>query len=175
MPFSSSPTLSLFSVSVLRAFLGERVTVCLFWFSAAQHEADNIRKQYVKPLDAYCCLGVLRVKLSDTGSRYDQFYINFVLKLSCAGFGFGLCLILVTGCELVGRIQNSEIYRVTAVTPVRLNKLAVDDSQSDVRRLLGSGTFYFSKSTDGSCKAIELTQSMQSQQAAGMPDDKFLW
>ncbi|XP_062512889.1 synaptojanin-1-like isoform X2 [Corticium candelabrum] len=120
----------------------------------SQHEADNIRKQYVKSVDAYSCLGVLRVKQE---------------------FGVGLYLILVTGCEFVGRIQNSEIYRVTAVTHIHLNKLAFEDSLTDVRRLLSSGTFYFSRHSDGCSRAIELTQSMQSQLAAVMPDDKFLW
>ena len=38
------------------------VTWSQFFFLTAQYEADNIRKQYVKTLEAYCSLGVLRVK-----------------------------------------------------------------------------------------------------------------
>ena len=64
---------------------------------------------------------------------------------------------------------------MTDVTEIPLNKLVDQEDLAVVHKLLCSGTFYFSRPTDGTNKAIDLTQSMQSQQANGIADDKFLW
>ncbi|CAC5390218.1 SYNJ [Mytilus coruscus] len=58
--------------------------------SAAETEA--IKKQYVKILDAYGCLGVL----------------NFNLGQECVSY-----LVLVTGCLSVGKIGESDIFKIT--------------------------------------------------------------
>lgn len=60
-------------------------------FVAAQ-ELETIKKQYVKIADAYGCLGVLQVNAGESSVLY---------------------LVLVTSCFSVGKIYDSEIFRIT--------------------------------------------------------------
>lgn len=69
------------------------IFLSLFWgnFVAAQ-ELETIKKQYVKIADAYGCLGVLQVNAGESSVLY---------------------LVLVTSCFSVGKIYDSEIFRIT--------------------------------------------------------------
>ena len=88
-----------------------------------------------------------------------------------------LYLFLVTSCDSIGRVQNSEIYRVNAVTYVPLNQWANDDLVVEVKRLLSSGRFYFARdAADSEGKAtIDITRSMQNQMTKSKRDNRFLW
>ena len=52
---------------------------------------------------------------------------------------------MVTGCISVGKIYDSEIFRITQSTfiPLHYAKCSNDDRIVEVRKLLNSGTFYF--------------------------------
>lgn len=60
-------------------------------FVAAQ-ELETIKKQYIKIADAYGCLGVLQVNAGESSVLY---------------------LVLVTGCFSMGKMCDSEIFRIT--------------------------------------------------------------
>ena len=57
-----------------------------------------------------------------------------------------LFLVLVTGCVSVGKIGESEVFRVSTTQFVPLQETDREDLEgvSEVCRLLNSGTFYFS-------------------------------
>lgn len=59
---------------------------------AASQETESIRKQYTKILDAYGCLGVLQLFAGEQSVLY---------------------LVMVTGCFSVGKIADSELFRIT--------------------------------------------------------------
>lgn len=61
-------------------------------FNIAAQELETIKKQYVKIVDAYGCLGVLQVNAGESSVLY---------------------LVLVTGCISMGKICDSEIFRIT--------------------------------------------------------------
>lgn len=58
----------------------------------AAQELETIKKQYVKITDAYGCLGVLQVNAGESSVLY---------------------LVLVTGCFSMGKLCDSEIFRIT--------------------------------------------------------------
>lgn len=58
----------------------------------ASQELETIKKQYVKIVDAYGCLGVLQVNAGESSVLY---------------------LVLVTGCFSMGKMCDSEIFRIT--------------------------------------------------------------
>lgn len=60
--------------------------------STAAQELETIKKQYVKIADAYGCLGVLQVNAGESSQLY---------------------LVLVTSCFSVGKLYDSEVFRIT--------------------------------------------------------------
>eukprot|EP00118_Oscarella_pearsei_P006648 m.30421 g.30421 ORF g.30421 m.30421 type:complete len:1392 (+) comp31341_c0_seq8:2-4177(+) len=120
----------------------------------SQSEAENIRKLYTKHTDTYCCLGVLRI-----------YFDNHV----------GLYLFVVTSCDSIGKVQNSEIYRVNAVTSFPLNEFAIEEPVTEVRRLLNSGHFFFARPVSDDRSFIDITLSMQNQATKSINDNRFLW
>lgn len=86
-------------------------------------ETEAVKKQYTKILDAYGCLGVLQLNVSESPVLY---------------------LVMVTGCFSVGKIGDSEIFRITQTHFVPLHYQHSEDRIVEVRKLLNSGTFYFS-------------------------------
>ncbi|XP_078412968.1 LOW QUALITY PROTEIN: synaptojanin-2-like [Cetorhinus maximus] len=101
----------------------------------SSEEKEFVKSNYVKIMDAYGCLGVLRIKRGD--SR--------------------LCLlVLVTGCTSVGRIRDTDICKITTTEFVPLQEATADEERVTVlRKLLNSGMFYFS-STSGSTFDLNL-------------------
>ncbi|XP_016093309.1 synaptojanin-1-like [Sinocyclocheilus grahami] len=80
-------------------------------------------------LDAYGILGVLRLNLGDSMLH---------------------SLVVVTGCSSVGKVQDSEVFRVTGTDFVSLkNDPSDEDRIADVRKVLNSGNFYFAWSSTG--------------------------
>uniref|UniRef100_A0A672QN13 Synaptojanin-1 n=1 Tax=Sinocyclocheilus grahami TaxID=75366 RepID=A0A672QN13_SINGR len=97
--------------------------------STAAAEKETIRTAYTKMLDAYGILGVLRLNLGDSMLH---------------------SLVVVTGCSSVGKVQDSEVFRVTGTDFVSLkNDPSDEDRIADVRKVLNSGNFYFAWSSTG--------------------------
>ena len=81
---------------------------------------------------------------------------------------------MVTGCISVGKIGESEIFRITTVAFISLRNGVVDEENvSEVRRLLSSGTFYFSWSSNGS--HLDLSLCAQRCMQAKDTDNRFFW
>ncbi|XP_063401650.1 synaptojanin-1-like isoform X1 [Mytilus trossulus] len=119
--------------------------------SAAETEA--IKKQYVKILDAYGCLGVL----------------NFNLGQECVSY-----LVLVTGCLSVGKIGESDIFKITTTQFVSLRNNPGDEERiQEIKKLMNSGTFYFSWSNSGI--PWDLTLCAQRKLQEHETDNRFFW
>lgn len=69
------------------------------FYPIAAQELETIKKQYVKIADAYGCLGVLQVNAGESSVLY---------------------LVLITGCFSMGKMCDSEIFRITQTTFVPL-------------------------------------------------------
>ncbi|XP_031427567.1 synaptojanin-1 isoform X2 [Clupea harengus] len=119
--------------------------------SAAEKEA--IKNTYTKMLDAYGILGVLRLNLGDSMLH---------------------SLVVVTGCSSVGKLQDSEVFRVTATEFVSLkNDPSDEDRISDVRKVLSSGNFYFAWSSTGN--SIDLSLNAHRRIKEDTTDNRFFW
>nr|XP_028582872.1 synaptojanin-1 isoform X5 [Podarcis muralis] len=131
---------------------------CLMFESGAvavlsSAEKEAIKNMYSKVMDAYGLLGVLRLNLGDTLLHY---------------------LVLVTGCMSVGKIQESEVFRVTSTDLISLRIDPSDEERiSEVRKVLNSGNFYFAWSSSGVSLDLSLNahRSMQEQST----DNRFFW
>ncbi|KAM4701846.1 synaptojanin-1 [Discoglossus pictus] len=116
-------------------------------------EKEAIKSMYTKVMDAYGLLGVLRLNLGETMSYY---------------------LVLVTGCMSVGKIQDSEVFRVTSTEFISLRMDPMDEDRiSEVRKVLNSGSFYFAWSATGVSLDLSLNahRSTQDQRT----DNRFFW
>ncbi|XP_048348323.1 LOW QUALITY PROTEIN: synaptojanin-1 [Sphaerodactylus townsendi] len=131
---------------------------CLMFESGAvavlsSAEKEAIKNMYSKVMDAYGLLGVLRLNLGETLLHY---------------------LVLVTGCMSVGKIQESEVFRVTSTDLISLRIDPSDEERiSEVRKVLNSGNFYFAWSSTGVSLDLSLNahRSMQEQST----DNRFFW
>lgn len=130
----------------------------------ATAETDAIRKQYTKLTDAYGCLGVLQLNAGESSVLY---------------------LVLVTGCFSVGRIGDTEIFRITQTQFVSLQlQQPSEDRIAEVRKVLNSGTFYFSSGSGGGGGNVaspgggtfDLTLCAQRRRRAdAAPESRFFW
>ncbi|NXB00488.1 SYNJ1 protein, partial [Cnemophilus loriae] len=131
---------------------------CLMFESGAvavlsSAEKDTIKNTYSKVMDAYGLLGVLRLNLGDTLLHY---------------------LVLVTGCMSVGKIQDSEVFRVTSTEFVSLRVDPTDEDRiSEVRKVLNSGNFYFAWSATG--VSLDLSLSAHRSMQERTTDNRFFW
>ncbi|NWW01652.1 SYNJ1 protein, partial [Oreocharis arfaki] len=131
---------------------------CLMFESGAvavlsSAEKDTIKNTYSKVMDAYGLLGVLRLNLGDTLLHY---------------------LVLVTGCMSVGKIQDSEVFRVTSTEFVSLRVDPADEDRiSEVRKVLNSGNFYFAWSATG--VSLDLSLSAHRSMQEHTTDNRFFW
>ncbi|NWH38404.1 SYNJ1 protein, partial [Chloropsis hardwickii] len=131
---------------------------CLMFESGAvavlsSAEKDTIKNTYSKVMDAYGLLGVLRLNLGDTLLHY---------------------LVLVTGCMSVGKIQDSEVFRVTSTEFVSLRADPTDEDRiSEVRKVLNSGNFYFAWSATG--VSLDLSLSAHRSMQEHTTDNRFFW
>lgn len=83
-------------------------------------------------------------------------------------------LVLVTGCMSVGKIQESEVFRVTSTDLISLRNDPSDEERiSEVRKVLNSGNFYFAWSSTGASLDLSLNahRNMQEQRT----DNRFFW
>ncbi|KAM4619843.1 synaptojanin-1 isoform 2-T2 [Polymixia lowei] len=119
--------------------------------SAAEKEA--IKNTYTKMVDAYGILGVLRLNLGDSMLH---------------------SLVVVTGCSSVGKVQDSEVFRVTQTDFVSLkNDPADEDRIADVRKVLNSGHFYFAWSSTG--VSMDLSLNAHRRILEDTTDNRFFW
>ncbi|NWX90669.1 SYNJ1 protein, partial [Nothoprocta ornata] len=131
---------------------------CLMFESGAvavlsSAEKDTIKSTYSKVMDAYGLLGVLRLNLGDTLLHY---------------------LVLVTGCMSVGKIQDSEVFRVTSTEFISLRTDPTDEDRiSEVRKVLNSGNFYFAWSATGGSLDLSLNAHRSMQEHT--TDNRFFW
>ncbi|XP_045434337.1 synaptojanin-1 isoform X1 [Pipistrellus kuhlii] len=130
---------------------------CLLFESGAvavlsSAEKEAIKGTYSKVLDAYGLLGVLRLNLGDTMLHY---------------------LVLVTGCMSVGKIQESEVFRVTSTEFIPLRADPDEDRVSEVRKVLSSGSFYFAWSASGA--SLDLSLSAHRSMQEHTTDNRFFW
>ncbi|XP_061659106.1 synaptojanin-1 [Syngnathoides biaculeatus] len=119
--------------------------------SAAEKEA--IKNTYSKIVDAYGILGVLRLNLGD-------------LMLHS--------LVVVTGCSSVGKVQDSEVFRVTQTDFVSLKNESSDEERiAEVRKVLNSGHFYFAWSATGI--SMDLSLNARRRILEDTTDNRFFW
>ncbi|KAL2715091.1 synaptojanin-1 isoform X1 [Vespula squamosa] len=117
-------------------------------------ETESLKGQYTKLLDAYGCLGVLQLNAGENTLLY---------------------LVLVTGCFSVGKIGETEIFRITQSHFVPLHySQGNEDRVSEVRKFLNSGTFYFSW-TAGQQECLDITLSAQKRSKSTTTDNRFFW
>ncbi|KAL5111754.1 Synaptojanin-1 [Taenia crassiceps] len=130
------------------------------------YDVSLIKDQLVKIADVFCCLGIYK------SSTYDS-----ILK------AYPSYLVTVTECHLVGKLPDYEVYRITSVHFLCLNRLFFeDDSNNELKKLLSSGAFYFAKDCLTGLP-YDITRSAQSQFRISnadykLPDSfdqRFLW
>jgi hypothetical protein len=118
-------------------------------------ETEVVKKEYTKILDAYGCLGVLQLYSGDSTVLY---------------------LVMVTGCFSIGKIGDAEIFRITQTQFVPLHYQQNEDRISEVRKLLNSGTFYFSwYSGPPGGSQLDLTLCAQRRHKTSTTDHRFFW
>ncbi|CAG4985840.1 unnamed protein product [Colias eurytheme] len=124
--------------------------------SLSSQETDTLRKQYHKIADAYGCLGVLQLNSGENCMLY---------------------LVLVTGCSSVGKVGDNEVFKITQSQFLPLfHQTQGEDKVSEVRKLLNSGTFYFSwNSGKTSDNLFDLTLCAQRKAKGASPDNRFFW
>ncbi|KAK5611653.1 Synaptojanin-1 [Crenichthys baileyi] len=119
--------------------------------SAAEKEA--IKSSYTRIFDAYGILGVLRLNLGDSMLH---------------------SLVVVTGCSSVGKVQDSEVFRVTQTDFISLtNDPADEDRIAEVRKVLNSGHFYFAWSATG--VSMDLSLNAHRRILEDTTDNRFFW
>ncbi|XP_018568714.1 synaptojanin-1 [Anoplophora glabripennis] len=118
-------------------------------------ETEAVKKQYTKIIDAYGCLGVLQLNAGESTVLY---------------------LVMITGCFSIGKIGDSEIFRITQTQFVPLHYPQNEDRVVEVRKLLNSGTFYFSwYSGPPGGTALDLTLCAQRRNKTSATDHRFFW
>ena len=107
------------------------------------------KEAYSDSVSAYGTLGVLAI---DHGHNTVQY------------------LVLVTGCQSVGKIKDAEIFKLTQTTFIPLSVQAKLELVQDVGKLLTSGQFYFSHPSFGA--DFDLLSCAQKQ---GIDQPQFHW
>lgn len=83
-------------------------------------------------------------------------------------------LVLVTGCMSVGKIQESEVFRVTSTEFISLRADSSDEDRiSEVRKVLNSGNFYFAWSASG--VSLDLSLNAHRRMQEHTTDNRFFW
>lgn len=119
--------------------------------SSAEKEA--IKNSYTKIVDAYGILGVLRLNLGDSMLH---------------------SLVVVTGCSSVGKVQDSEVFRVTQTDFISLKNDPGDEERiSEVRKVLNSGHFYFAWSSTG--VSMDLSLNAHRRIIEDTTDNRYFW
>ncbi|VUZ46885.1 unnamed protein product [Hymenolepis diminuta] len=130
------------------------------------HDFSLIKDLFIKVDGAFCCLGI-----------YRSTHCDITLKTPLT------FLVYVTECHLVGKLPHCEVYRVTNVQFLCLNKrLGEEDPYPEIKKLLSCGAFYFAKDLSTRLP-YDLTRSVQNHfhntyvngLAFDTYDHRFLW
>jgi len=122
----------------------------------SSEEGEEVKTNLVKLCDAFGVVGNLRYTSSQGVLHY---------------------LVLVTGCVSVGKLDTSEVYKITDCKLLSLRGYTPDEEKvSEVKKLLSSGAAYFSWSSQGPDQSVDLTLSAQrSYTCPGVTDSRFFW
>ncbi|KAG1708515.1 Synaptojanin-1 [Nymphon striatum] len=122
----------------------------------AQNELATVQRLYTKLTDAYGSLGVMQLNSGETSYLF---------------------LVVVTGCVSVGKTGGSEIYRITNTSFISLRNQSQDDERViEVRKLLNSGTFFFSRvAEENDTYGFDLTLCAQKHVKTKETDNRFFW
>ena len=114
-------------------------------------EVDILRKDisYTGCIGAYGTLGVLVLQHEESIVKY---------------------LVLVTGCQSMGKIKDTEIFKLTQATFIPLSTKALMELVLDVGKLLASGKFFFGHPSFGA--EFDLLSCAQKQ---GTEQPHFYW
>uniref|UniRef100_A0A7N8XEC7 phosphoinositide 5-phosphatase n=1 Tax=Mastacembelus armatus TaxID=205130 RepID=A0A7N8XEC7_9TELE len=83
-------------------------------------------------------------------------------------------LVVVTGCSSVGKVQDSEVFRVTQTDFISLkNDPGDEDRIAEVRKVLNSGHFYFAWSSTG--VSMDLSLNAHRRILEDTTDNRFFW
>lgn len=84
-------------------------------------------------------------------------------------------LVMVTGCVSVGKIGDSEVFRInqTSFFPLRGPQTIEEERVTELRKLFNSGTFYFLWSS--SDEPSDVTLCAQKHQQKSGTDNRFFW
>ncbi|XP_075453108.1 synaptojanin-2 isoform X2 [Ascaphus truei] len=141
--------------------LGEEIaarvslTVTLFKTKMTPDEKEAVKGQYEWLQDAYGCLGELRLKSGNSRLHF---------------------LVLVSGCTSVGRIQNAEVYKITATDFCPLQQETKEEERvTALRKILNSGMFYFSWPNAGSNFDLTVRAQKQAGESSYEPGNWFFW
>lgn len=121
----------------------------------SSNELEAIRKQYNKLYDSYGSLGVLQFNSGESSVLY---------------------LVIITGCVSIGKIGDSEVFRITQTQFVPLQQeIASEDKIIEIRKLLSLGTFYYGHSSQLSKIPFDITLCAQRKKKVNEPDNRFFW
>lgn len=97
-----------------------------------------------------------------------------MLFLTSAGDSMLHSLVVVTGCSSVGKVQDSEVFRVTQTDFISLKNDPGDEERiSEVRKVLNSGHFYFAWSSTGI--SMDLSLNAHRRILEDTTDNRFFW
>lgn len=83
---------------------------------------------------------------------------------------------MVTGCVSVGKLGESEVFRINQTSFVSLKgpQTLEEERVTELRKLFNSGTFYFLWSTGGEPSDVTLCAQKIQHQLPGT-DNRFFW
>uniref|UniRef100_A0A7E4V7R5 phosphoinositide 5-phosphatase n=1 Tax=Panagrellus redivivus TaxID=6233 RepID=A0A7E4V7R5_PANRE len=122
-------------------------------------DGDNLKQTFTKVADGCGLMGILRLSVKTPAISVVDTY-----------------LIVITEVKSVGKINESDVYKVAAVKFLSLNHeptLVTDDRIPELARLLSSENFYFA--TSGPGNLFDLTLSAQRRHDAASSDYRFFW
>lgn len=92
-----------------------------------------------------------------------------------AGDEPNLYLIFVTGCLSVGKINDTDIFRITATSCMSLqNNAREEEVVGELRKFLNSGSFYFSWSSSPASFDLSLC-AQRYMSTTQITDNRFFW
>lgn len=102
------------------------------------------------------------------------FFFFFIFTFFFTGDSMLHSLVVVTGCSSVGKVQDSEVFRVTQTDFISLKNDPGDEERiAEVRKVLNSGHFYFAWSSTG--VSMDLSLNAHRRIIEDTTDNRFFW
>lgn len=112
-----------------------------------------------------------------TGNKCALDMVNFFfshIHIFFTGDSMLHSLVVVTGCSSVGKVQDSEVFRVTQTDFISLKNDPGDEERiAEVRKVLNSGHFYFAWSSTG--VSMDLSLNAHRRIIEDTTDNRFFW